>query len=153
MRIAFYIVFALVAAPFEAWTLLGIGLGLGDEELLMRPYSNGLLFLAALIFFCESLFRLSLEWADIMGGNRSNWATGFYQAIFVTVILGAIGTGFIYVVGQLKAASGGEIIDPSGAYQRWVFAAAVLTSLLTFVWEGQNGHGRSKRSKIEPLAY
>jgi hypothetical protein len=129
LRCAFYVVFSVFAAPFEAWSFFFNGLGLSDEKLISYPFTHGLLYVLAIILIAESIFRLVHHWE----------LTKKSIVMQILLCLGAFvefGIVFFYLMSErLRIISDKDLVDTTGHIQSILvlFALAIAWGSFAFI--------------------
>ena len=140
-RAFLYAVFALVAAPLEAWAYILNGLGTQNDKWYNYPWTHGLIYIIAILFFWETLFRISHIWGNFPKGIRGFLVgTSFVVSCVYSVVLFGIYVG----IERFRLIGGNTLFDSTGTIQNIGVAVGFVLSVLSYIII----EGSGKESKI-----
>lgn len=132
MRVFFYVIFTLIAAPIESWAYLLHGWGFNRPELVSVPYQSGLLYVLAIVLLGETIFRIACRW-DAVKSRRHPITGPILKAIMcLSVIIGVPTTLFYLLVERTRLVTETQLVDDAGSWQRWILAASLLFAWASF---------------------
>ena len=126
LRTFFYVMFALVAAPLEAWSYLLNGLATRSDDLYNYPWSHGLIYVLTILFFAETLFRIADNWEQ---------SSGAFLIKIITIVstVGLFGfLGLYLLTERINIISNHDLFDSNGTIQNIGCAVSFLCSALSF---------------------
>lgn len=129
-RAFLYIVFALVAAPLEAWAYVLNGLGTQNDKWYYYPWTHGLIYIIAILFFWETLFRISHIWGKFPKGIRG-FAIG--TAFVVSCVYSVFLFGIYVGIERVRLVSEIPLFDSTGNIQNLGVIFGFCMSVLSYV--------------------
>lgn len=146
LRIFFYILFSVGAAPFEAWAYYLNGLGDSNAKITNYPWSHGLIYVVSILLLAETIFRIMHHWHILK--------EIFFAQILLTICAALVVViGFWYVLterGRIVAER--PLVDATGYYQNWCLSIALILAWVTFITIERTVSVGPKRppAKVEP---
>lgn len=125
-RVGLYLIFVLIAAPFEIIQDFWAGVAGADPQLKLRPIAEGLVYIYAFILVIETWFRLQQE--DF--ACRVNPKLKAVQAVCIILIFAFV---FDYMgVARVRLLKGQSVADSINR-QLAMAATALLCSIISYV--------------------
>lgn len=150
-RIGVYCMFAVGAAPLEAYAYFFNGIGNHDPELRNYPWSHGLLYVIAILLFAETIFRTTHTWHIAKDSFILVMNLGISILISFGLFLWYFGTERIRISNIVT--KGDSIVDSSGMYQNYFLGIALLCSIISFAliewhkWSEERAKHEADRNK------
>lgn len=125
-RILSYMLFSIVAAPFEIWVYFFNGLGDSNDRVASYPWTHGLLYVVSILLLAETSFRIVHHWNYL----KSNFIAQFLLIFSLASCCGLI---FFYGFGErLRIIKEQPLMDSTGYYQNWSLKISFVFAWIAF---------------------